>query len=250
MEIPEILLERLGRARSVAVLTGAGVSAESGVKTFRDPDGLWATLNPMELASMEGFMANPRAVLRWYRERWDLLRNLNPNPGHLAIAAMEKLFPVFTLITQNVDRLHQKAGSTNVVELHGNLVDNHCMDCRKPAKLPDDIPEGELPRCPYCSGLIRPSVVWFGEMLPDGAMEAAERAAFSCDVFFSVGTSAEVYPAASLPYTAKQAGAFVVEVNPNRTVLSTRADLHLQGPSGVMLPNLLEQYNNYIKEKS
>lgn len=248
--ITEEFLERLRKARHIAILTGAGVSAESGVKTYRDPDGLWAKLNPMELASIDGFLANPRVVWQWYKDRWELLQNIKPNPGHFAIAEMERIFPRITLITQNVDRLHQKAGSANVIELHGNLVENHCMDCKEPFSWDIEPPVKEIPRCKFCQGIIRPSVVWFGEMLPVSAIEEAERAALMCDIFFSIGTSAEVYPAASLPYTARRNGAYIVEVNPNTTTLTQYVNIRLDAPSGVALPLMLEQYRKYIENIS
>lgn len=247
MEIPETLLNRLAKSKHVAVLTGAGVSAESGIKTFRDPDGLWAQFNPAELASVDGFMSNPELVWSWYQHRVEIVNNAKPNPGHIAIAEMQKLFPKFTLITQNVDKLHHRAGSEKVIELHGNIVENHCFDCKEAFKGETILPDKKLPVCPRCGGKIRPSVVWFGEMLPVGAMEAAEEAAYTCDVFFSVGTSAEVYPAANLPVVAKRAGAYVVEVNPNVTVLSSYVDAKLPAPSGEALPILLEEFRKYQK---
>ncbi len=243
--IPDELIEILSKANYVAVLTGAGVSAESGIKTFRDPDGLWAKFNPAELASIDGFMSNPQRVWEWYQYRREVVNNSLPNPGHYALVEMERIFPQFVLITQNVDRLHQRAGSTNVIELHGNIMDNHCFSCKKPYFGGIDLSEGKLPRCPHCGGMIRPSVVWFGEMLPVDALEAAENAASECEVFFSIGTSAEVYPAAGLPYYAKRNGAIVVEVNPNRTSLSAFADYVIPEKSGVVLPLLVEK----LKEK-
>jgi NAD-dependent deacetylase len=248
MNIPEKLLERLSRARHVAVLTGAGVSAESGIQTFRDPDGLWARLNPAELASMDGFLGNPDLVWSWYQHRRGIVHDSKPNPGHYCLAEMEKMFPQFTLITQNVDRLHQTAGSTNVLELHGNIIDNHCSSCGKPYHGETDLPGMQLPHCTFCGALVRPSVVWFGEMLPAKALEAAEMAALNCDVFFSVGTSAEVYPAAGLPMQAKYNGATLVEVNPNKTALTKHADFVLNAPSGVALPALMDAYKEYISQ--
>jgi NAD-dependent deacetylase len=245
MEIPKILLEKMLHAEYVVVLTGAGISAESGIKTFRDPDGLWAQLNPQELASVDGFMANSDMVWQWYRHRLDIVNHAMPNPGHYAIAEMEELFPVFKLITQNVDRLHQRAGSKSVYELHGNIVENHCFDCKRPFIGETNLPELQIPRCPDCGGKIRPSVVWFGEMLPYDALLASEEAANECEIFFSVGTSAEVYPAANLPIIAKRAGAFVVEVNPNKTSISSYMDVCLSYPSGEALPKLLEEYKKF-----
>ncbi|MCX7909383.1 MAG: NAD-dependent deacylase [Ignavibacteria bacterium] len=239
MEIPGTLIEILAKANYVAVLTGAGISAESGIKTFRDPDGLWAKFNPMELASIDGFMSNPQRVWEWYQYRRDIINKAVPNPGHLALVEFEKIFPKFTLITQNVDRLHQRAGSTNVIELHGNIIENHCFSCKEPYFGETDLPGGEVPRCPKCGGMIRPSVVWFGEMLPIEALNQAEEAAMECDVFFSIGTSAEVYPAANLPYIAKRSGAVLVEVNPNPTVLSPYVDFRIAESSAIGLPNLV-----------
>jgi NAD-dependent deacetylase len=241
MEIPKELVERLQNAKHVVVMTGAGVSAESGIKTFRDPDGLWAKLNPAQLASVAGFMANPELVWDWYQHRREIINESKPNPGHYAIASMEKLFPKFTLITQNVDRLHQQAGSTQVWELHGNIIENRCFACSEPYTKEIDLKEKSLPSCPKCGGRIRPAVVWFGEMLPQKVLKYAEESSQDCDVFFSIGTSAEVYPAAGLPLLAKRFGAYVVEVNPNRTSMTHSADLHLQGPSGIVLPEVLEE---------
>ncbi|HPO63524.1 MAG TPA: Sir2 family NAD-dependent protein deacetylase, partial [Candidatus Kapabacteria bacterium] len=163
MEIPNELLEILHKVRKVVVLTGAGVSAESGIATFRDPNGLWTKMNPAELASVQGFMSNPKLVWSWYEHRRDIISSTKPNPGHYSIAEMQEIFTDFTLITQNVDRLHQAAGSKNVIELHGNIIDNHCQKCKKPFKGETSLPDEELPKCPECGGMIRPSVVWFGE---------------------------------------------------------------------------------------
>jgi NAD-dependent deacetylase len=248
VEIPESLIEKLKKSTRVTFLTGAGISAESGIKTFRDPDGLWSKLNPQELASMDGFLANPELVWSWYQERRSIIDHSKPNPGHYAIAEMQGLFPNFTLVTQNVDRLHQKAGSTNVVELHGNIIDNHCARCGKPY-LGDTITnDGKLPKCTYCGGMIRPSVVWFGEMLPEDAIEKAEEASGSCDVFFSVGTSAEVYPAANMPIIAIRNGAYVVEVNPNTTALSSYVHQRIQASSGVAMPEIMRLLREFRGE--
>lgn len=248
MKIEQKTLEVLSKANYVAVLTGAGVSAESGVKTFRDPDGFWAKFNPMELASPEGFISNPQLVWEWYRHRVEIVGSVKPNQGHYAIAEMQTLFNTFSLITQNVDRLHQQAGSDDVIELHGNIVDNHCFDCGEPFFGEVSLPNNELPICNKCGGKIRPSVVWFGEMLPVKAIEAAELAAIKCDVFISIGTSSEVFPAAQLPFTAKQNGAYIIEVNPNITQLSAYCDDKLAELSGIALPQLINELKNY-KEK-
>lgn len=225
--------EILRDAKSVAVLTGAGVSAESGIATFRDPDGLWAKFSPRELASMDGFLANPERVREWYAYRKAIARSVEPNAGHYALAALEqRARGTFTLITQNVDRLHQRAGSVNVHEVHGNLIENRCNDC-------DHIRTDDLLTCPICQGAMRPNVVWFGEELPQDVFAAAEQAAMTCDVMIVAGTSAEVYPAAGLPYTAKRYGGVLVEVNPNRTELTAEAHHVLTGTSAHILPLLV-----------
>ncbi len=247
MIIPEKLIEILLNIKSVVVLTGAGVSAESGVKTFRDPDGLWAKFNPAELASVNGFMSNPKLVWQWYQERRNLLNNVSPNPGHFAITEMELMFPQFTLITQNVDKLHHRAGSSNPIELHGNIVENRCFDCSKPYHGETTLPDYKVPHCEHCGGLIRPCVVWFGEMLPPDALHQSEFACENCDVLFSVGTSGEVYPAAGLPLLAKRYGAVIIEVNPNPTSISYQMDYILQGTSSQVLPELVKQIKSAKK---
>jgi NAD-dependent deacetylase len=239
--IPEKLIRKMKEARRVAVLTGAGISAESGVPTFRGENGLWKKFRPEELANVNAFLRNPDLVWEWYQYRRKLIEEVQPNPGHYALARMEKIYPEFLLITQNVDGLHQRAGSTKIVELHGNILRNRCIECSTGYEEVVWEKGKGVPRCEKCGGLIRPDVVWFGEMLPPGAMERAEEAARNCDLFFSIGTSAVVYPAASLPGTAKDAGAFVVEINPEPTPVSVFADVVLREKSGIILPKLLEK---------
>lgn len=248
LHIPEELITALAGARHVAVLTGAGISAESGVPTFRDKGGLWQKFKPEELASMDGFLRNPELVWEWYQSRRHVIHSVQPNPGHAALAELERIVPEFTLATQNIDRLHQRAGSVNVHELHGNIIDNYCVRCKKPHDYTysDETAQQELPRCTYCGGLIRPAVVWFGEMLPVEALEAAQQAALECDVFFSIGTSAEVYPAAQLPLYAREAGAFLVEINPTPTHLTPLADVALQSPSGRVLPRIVDKLRDNL----
>lgn len=238
---PDTLLTALAGAQHVAVLTGAGISAESGVPTFRDKNGLWQKFRPEELASMNGFLRNPDLVWEWYQSRREVIYSVQPNPGHTALATMENLFPTFTLITQNIDRLHQRAGSKNVYELHGNIIENYCVRCKHPFDYTytDNPEQKEVPRCPLCGGLIRPAVVWFGEMLPEDTLLAAQEAAIECDVFMSIGTSAEVYPAAQLPLSAREAGAYLVEINPTPTHLTPLADTAILAPAGQVLPELL-----------
>jgi NAD-dependent deacetylase len=237
--IPSLLLEQLRAARRVTVLTGAGVSAESGVPTFRDAQaGLWAKYNPEELATPRAFRKNPRLVWEWYEWRRKLVAGALPNRGHLALAEMETFFPEFHLITQNVDGLHQRAGNSNVVELHGNLTRTKCfLEGTLVSEWPDtgDVP----PKCPVCGGLLRPDVVWFEEPLPEKEVQLAEMATADCDVFFSIGTSTLVYPAASLPFEALRSGAKVVEINPQPTPFTPHAHQVLPGPAGVVLPELL-----------
>jgi len=241
--IPPELIRRLAAAKSVAVLTGAGVSAESGVPTFRDAQtGFWANYSPDDLATPQAFRRNPRLVWEWYAWRRELVAAAKPNPAHTALAEMEKHFPEFQLITQNVDGLHQRAGSNRVIELHGNIMRTKCSDeDRGVAQW--DATDAVPPRCPLCDGLLRPDVVWFGELLPAEALHQAGRASANCDVFFSVGTSGLVYPAAALPYEALRQGASVVEINPQPTQFSSQADFVITGAAGSVLPELLGRLN-------
>jgi len=241
MDVPERLIQKLRQAKRVVVLTGAGISAESGVPTFRGDDGLWKKFRPEELANFDAFIRNPDLVWEWYQYRRKLITEVKPNPGHYALAQMEELFPDFLLVTQNVDDLHRKAGNRQIVELHGNILRNRCIQCN--AFYTELEWEGgeKVPRCPKCGGLIRPDVVWFGELLPPGAMEKAEEAARNCDVFFSVGTSAVVYPAASLPAVALQHGAFVVEINPEPTPVSEIAHIVIRAKAGEALPEIVKR---------
>ncbi|MBI4809938.1 MAG: NAD-dependent deacylase [Ignavibacteriales bacterium] len=235
------LISRLRTAQHVAVLTGAGISAESGVPTFRGTDGLWKKFRPEELTNFDAFIKNPDLVWEWYKYRKQIISNIKPNPGHYALAEMEKHHEHFAIITQNVDNLHRRAGSKNVYELHGNIERNYCIDCRKEFSDVEILSSEKAPRC-KCSGLIRPGVVWFGEMLPEDQWNASVAAAEQAEVFFSLGTSAVVYPAASLPMVAKHAGAYIVEINLERTDLSSTADEVLLGKSGEILPRLVETY--------
>lgn len=247
--IPAELANQLRAAHRVAVLTGAGISAESGVPTFREAQtGLWARYNPEDLATPEAFRRDPKLVWEWYAWRRELVRQAQPNAGHWALAEMERRIPQFTLITQNVDGLHRRAGSQQLLELHGDLFRTKCFQDDQsvetwtdhneiPPRCPHEIP----PRCPRCGGLLRPDVVWFGEMLPTATLRAAEQAASTAEIFFSIGTSALVYPAADLPFTALTTGATVVEINPQPTPLSAHASYSLQGAAGEILPALLAQ---------
>ena len=238
--ITKALISVLRGARSVAVLTGSGVSAESGVPTFRDAQtGLWARYEPQELATHEAFERDPRLVWEWYEWRRSLVRKAEPNPGHRALAELERRVPSFSLATQNVDGLHHRAGSENVLELHGNIMRSKCSVEGLEAE-PRADEESVPPPCPGCGAFLRPDVVWFGEALPEDPFAAASAAARSCDVFLSVGTSSLVYPAASLPSEAARSGAVLVEVNPDDTPLTPHVDYALRGRAGEILPALVE----------
>lgn len=238
----------LRRASSACALTGAGVSKESGVPTFRDAqEGLWAKYDPQELATPQAFQRNPKLVWDWYEHRRRKAAAVQPNPGHVALAALEQHMMPFTVITQNVDALHEQAGSTDVIHLHGNIAAHKCFyDCQgspTPVELatldydPDDGP----PECPHCGKKsVRPAVVWFGEMLPEATITRAAEIATTADVMLVVGTSGLVTPAATLPSYAKRAGKPVIEVNPDYSMITRIADVKLEGASGEMLPRLVE----------
>jgi NAD-dependent deacetylase len=239
-DFPSTLISFLRQADRVAALTGAGVSQESGLRTFRDAQsGLWAQYKPEDLASPEAFARDPKLVWDWYALRREKVRDVKPNPGHFALAEMEKRIPEFTLITQNVDGLHRIAGSKNVLELHGNIQRVRCSECGLFTETWDDDAE-QGPRCAGCGGMLRPNVVWFGEALPRSALEAAVEAARASQVFFSIGTSGLVQPAAALAFAAHNKGAVIVEVNLEPTPLTAKADFFLQGKSGEVLPELVK----------
>ena len=245
VEIPPDLGPLLHDADRVVVLTGAGVSAESGVPTFRDAQsGLWQQYNPEDLATTAAFEREPELVWNWYAWRRELLSTVEPNAGHLALVEMERRSAAFTLITQNVDGLHTRAGNEHLLELHGNI---GRVKCFHENEIVGDWKESEQipPPCPRCGGPLRPDVVWFGESLPEDILQAAFDAVRRCDLLFSVGTSSLVQPAASLPNEAKRNGAKVVEVNPERTPLSIAADYVLTGPAGVILPRLIASAWNH-----
>jgi len=239
IEFSDRFMEALKTARSVVVSTGAGVSAESGVPTFRGEEGLWKKFRAEELATFEAFTANPELVWEWYQFRRDIIGKIAPNPGHYAIAEMAGLFDEFHLITQNIDNLHRVAGLDDFVELHGNINRNKCVDCGK-MNYDKEFPDFP-PKCGNCGGRLRPDVVWFGEMLPPGAIEKAFTVSRSCDLLFTVGTSGIVQPAASLPPAARQHGAFVVEINIEPTELTFVCDEHIRGKSGEALPVIVKK---------
>lgn len=239
IHVPNDLVQILRSARSVTVLTGAGISAESGIPTFRDSQtGLWAKYDPHELATPEAFSRNPQLVMDWYRWRRERIAQSAPNAGHRALVELERRVPHFVLITQNVDGLHTLAGARSPIELHGSI---HRLRCSRRGCLTAaaEWPESGLASCSACGSLLRPDVVWFGESLPTDAIHQATEAAQNCDVFFSIGTSGAVEPAASLPYLAVRAGASVIEINPFPTPLSVHAIAAFSLPAGQALPAIL-----------
>lgn len=237
-DIPAGLLEQLRQAGHVVFLTGSGVSAESGVPTFRDElTGLWARYRPEDLATPEAFQRDPALVWAWYRERRRHVRAASPNGAHHALARLQTQLPDTFLVTQNVDGLHQRAGSADVIEFHGNLFRNRCRDCGHET-LDPDLELQSPPACPRCGQHMGPGVVWFGETIPEQALKLAWRRCTAADVFFSIGTSGLVFPAAQLVEVARRAGAIIVEVNTAATSLSASADYVLRGPAGATLPLL------------
>lgn len=225
-------------ASSVTVLTGAGISAESGIPTFRGATGLWKQFRPEDLATPDAFARNPNLVWEWYDWRRGLIGEAKPNAGHLALADLERRVPRFTLVTQNVDGLHKRAGSRSVLEVHGSIWKLRCTECKR-SWLDPSVPLPLPPHC-QCGALARPGVVWFGEDLPHDVWLAAETATMNCRVFLVVGTSAVVYPVAGLVDLAHSWGAKVIEVNIEETMISTSVDCSLVGPAGETLPKLLE----------
>ncbi len=228
----------LAQSSRVAILTGAGMSAESGIPTFRGPQGLWRQFRPEELATPEAFARDPRLVWEWYAWRQGLVAGCHPNAGHLALARLEQHWPSVDLITQNVDGLHSRAGSTRVTELHGNLFQARCVaeGTVRDFQAGDDLP----PHC-SCGALLRPHIVWFGESLNSRVVEKAVAAVEECQVLLVVGTSALVTPAALLPVMARRSGAEVLEVNPQATAASELAAAAIRGPAARVLPLLVDQ---------
>lgn len=241
--------EALKQAERIAVLTGAGVSQESGVPTFRDAlTGLWAQYDPQQLATPHAFRQNPKLVWDWYEFRRGLVRNAKPNPGHFAIAQLQQRRPDVTIITQNVDDLHEQAGARHVVHLHGFIAETKCFfNCQGDPTIVDLTTlaptDQSPPPCPHCGRWLRPNVVWFTEALPREQLAIAGDAILNCQVVLVVGTSGLVEPAGSLPRVAKQHGAAVIEVNPTESAITAIADIYLGAPSGVALPRVLEAMN-------
>ena len=236
LDITKADVDRIKNAKHIVFFSGAGISAESGIATFRGKDGIWNKFKPEELANFNAFMQNPRMVWEWYHYRRQIVKQAIPNAGHVAIAEFQEYIPQVTVMTQNIDNLHKRAGSNNIFELHGNIERNYCIICKTFYNDTEEMVE--VPKC-KCGGLIRPDVVWFGEYLPEDQFQGAEIASSECDIFFVVGTSAIVYPAASLIYTAKHAGAYIIEVNMEETEISSLTNKSLIGKAGLILPEIL-----------
>ncbi len=232
------LRERIAKARRVVAFTGAGISVESGIPAFRGPGGLWRTYRAEDLATPEAFARDPKLVWEWYDSRRQNMAKAEPNAGHLALAELERRTPAFLLITQNVDGLHDRAGSRSISKLHGDIWTLRCTVCGHERR-DLQVPLPELPPSCSCGGLERPGVVWFGELLPPGVWSTAEFAASRAEVFLSIGTSAVVHPAAGLIDIANDAGAFTIEINPQETSYSSHVDCSLRGPAGETLHRLL-----------
>ncbi|MCL7926183.1 MAG: NAD-dependent deacylase [marine benthic group bacterium] len=242
MEPRERARRLVENARAIAVLTGAGVSAESGVPTFRGEGGLWRGRSALDLATPEAFRCDPAEVWEFYHARLMGLSNVSPNEGHRALAALESTRDQFWLLTQNVDGLHRRAGSVNVIELHGSIRTARCSRCSRALPIEEAVrgwEPGAVPACDTCAAPLRPDVVWFGEALPEPALRQAEAAITGCDLMLVAGTSGVVQPAASFAFSARSRGAPVIEVNPEETPISAIADVALRGPSARELPELL-----------
>jgi NAD-dependent deacetylase len=243
------LVEVLTQAKHIAVSTGAGISAESGIPTFRGKEGLWKKYRAEELATPTAFAQNPELVWEFYEWRRGIIATKKPNPGHEVLARWESVFPVFSLITQNIDGLHQKAGSTEMLELHGNIWK---LRCTEEGTISENLqsPLAEVPPlCPDCGALLRPHVVWFGESLSPTVLQKAFQLSSECDVMFVIGTSALIQPAASLPLAAAEAGAKIVEINPDPTPLTPYADFSFRGKSGEILPLIDEELQKKLRSK-
>lgn len=237
----------IARSRRLVVTTGAGISKESGIPTFRDPDGLWSKYRPEDLASREAFLSDPKLVWGWYRERLRLARETEPNPAHHALVELEKLLPRFLLVTQNVDNLHRRAGSREIVELHGSIERYRCFDYAHPAEESPDW--GDEPPLCHCGSLIRPDIVWFGEPLPEAELECAFGETQRCDLLLVIGTSGLIYPAAMLPSLAKQVGAEVIEINVRSSEITRLSDIFMEGEAGKILPEIATLARKSLPEK-
>jgi NAD-dependent deacetylase len=242
LNISNETISRIKSAKSIVFFTGAGISAESGIPVFRGKDGIWNKLKPEELANFDAFLRNPEMVWEWYKHRKQIITESKPNRAHLTIAEIQNYLSNIFVVTQNIDNLHKRAGSKIVYELHGNIERNYCIKCHTFYNGEIEFING-IPRC-SCGGLIRPDIVWFGEYLPQDQFAAAEKAADECDVFFIVGTSAVVYPAASLIYSAKAANAYLIEVNLASTEISHIVNESYFGKAGDILPEIFRHLHS------
>ncbi len=241
IELSGSVRERVRSAERVVVFSGAGVSRESGLDTFRGAGGLWERMRPEELATPEAFRADPAKVWQWYAWRYRKVSAASPNPAHESIARLEAVFPTISVVSQNVDGLHERAGSRDLLELHGTITRAFCNRCGLRRDMGEAIAESaSAPPVCSCGGRFRPAVVWFGEALPEDVFRQAYEATESCDLFLSVGTSGTVYPAAGLIELAHRAGACLIEINPEPTPFSGWMDLRLAAPAGEALPALVE----------
>jgi len=245
------LIVALRQAKHIMVFTGAGISAESGIPTFRDPlSGLWEKFDAEDLASPKAFRKNKALVWGWYEWRRMKIMQAKPNPAHIAIASLERLVPQLTLVTQNVDDFHERAGSTNTIHLHGQILRPRCFGCNRPHQLPSELPvepeNGRLlppPKCQHCGGYIRPGIVWFGENLPERELKTALAAAKSCDLMIVIGTSGIVMPTARIPVLARSAGKRVLEIDPHK-MDSGLADWTIALPAAEALPQLVNLFQS------
>ncbi len=237
MRISDDISDRLVKSQKIVFVTGAGISQESGIPTFRGKDGLWRKYDPMKLATIDAFYEDPKLVWEWYEERRSNILNAKPNSGHVTIAELEKHREV-SVLTQNIDGLHQRAGSKNVYELHGSIITIKCTVCDFKDKITNSF--STLPPMCKCGNMLRPDVVWFGEALPQDTWESAIEEASTCDAMIIVGTSLAVSPANLLPVYAKQNGATMIEVNIEKTQMSSQMDMSLQEPAAKALPEILD----------
>lgn len=237
--LDNLTIEKFSSAKSIVFFTGAGVSAESGIPTFRGKDGIWKKLKPEELANFDAFLRNPDMVWEWYKHRKQIVHEAKPNSAHFTISEFQNIFQDVKVITQNIDNLHRRAGSKIVYELHGNIERNYCIRC-KTFYNDDIIFSNDVPKC-GCGGLIRPDVVWFGEYLPQDEFRKGEEASRNADIFIIVGTSAIVYPAASMIHIAKESGAYVIEINLEGTEITYISDRSFLGKAGEILPDIFKE---------
>lgn len=244
MQFPENLIQILNAAKRVAVITGAGISQESGVPTFRGEGGLWKQFRAEELATPEAFQRNPVLVWEWYDYRRGICQKAEPNPGHLVLAEMENYFEEFLLITQNVDGLHGRAGNRKILEIHGNIWKARCTVCRKIYEN-FEVPLIKIPvRCPDCDSIARPHIVWFGENYDTEILWEANEFLSKSDIVLIIGTSGMVQIPVQLTEIAKRNGATTIEINPEKSHLTNIVSFHLEGKSGIILPELFSMIRN------